>query len=250
MCGRYALYAPGRRIREHFRLEDELDLGPRYNIAPGTHVLVVREDPDGRRRAGLCRWGLIPRWAKDPSLGSTLINARAETVDAKPAFRAALRRSRCILPASGFYEWKIVVESGRTLKQPFFIRPHEDDELFGFAGLAECWVSPEGEMVDSCCILTTEANALVKPIHDRMPVILAPGDYDAWLDSKNANLAQLMALLRPAQEEGMLAYPVSRAVNSTRTDSPTLIELARSNPRADGGGPARSPTGPGTVRAQ
>jgi putative SOS response-associated peptidase YedK len=226
MCGRYALYAPGRRIREHFRLEDELDLEPRYNIAPGTHVLTVREEPDGRRRAGLCRWGLIPRWAKDPSIGSKLINARAETVVAKPAFRAALRRSRCILPASGFYEWKIVVESGRTLKQPFFIRPHEDDELFGFAGLAECWVSPEGEIIDTCCILTTEANALVKPIHDRMPVVLAPGDYDFWLDPGIQEPEALRPLLVPCPSEWLEAYPVSPKVNSSGNDAPELVAPA------------------------
>ncbi len=217
MCGRYALYGPRSRIRDRFDLDDGFDFGPRYNIAPTTNVLVVRPDPNGRRVGSLYRWGLIPGWAKDVTMGAKLSNARAETVSEKPAFRAAFRRWRCIVPASGFFEWKAVQEDGRTA---------DENELFGFAGLSERWVSPGGEEIQSCCIITTDANALMMPIHDRMPVILAPGDYDAWLDPANVNAEMLRALLRPAEADDMIAYPVSRAVNSSRTDAPMLVKPA------------------------
>jgi len=132
------------------------------------------------------------------------------------------------VPASGFFEWKAVQEDGRTVKQPYFIRPRDENELFGFAGLSERWVSPDGEEIHSCCIITTDANALMMPIHDRMPVILAPSDYDAWLDPANVNAEMLRAFLCPAEAEAddMFAYPVSRAVNSSRTDAPMLVEPA------------------------
>lgn len=223
MCGRYALYGPRSRVREQFDLDDGFDFGPRYNIAPSTNVLVVRPEPDGRRVGRLYRWGLIPGWAKDPSIGAKLNNARGETVAEKPAFRAAFRRWRCIVPASGFYEWKAVDEGGRTVKQPYFIRPCDEGQLFGLAGLTERWVSPEGQEVHSCCIITTDANALMVPIHTRMPVILAPSDYAAWLDPANTNTEALRALLRPAEADGMIAYAVSRAVNSSRGDAPELV---------------------------
>lgn len=223
MCGRYALYGPRSRLREQFDLDDGFDFGPRYNIAPTSKVLIVRPSQDGRRGCSLYRWGLIPGWAKDAAMGAKLNNARGETVADKPAFRAAFRRWRCIVPASGFYEWKAVQENGRTVKQPYFIRPRDEADLFGFAGLTERWVSPEGEEIHSCCIITTDANSVMMAIHDRMPVILAPGDYDAWLDPANTNAETLRAVLRPAEATGMIAYPVSRAVNSARADSPTLV---------------------------
>ena len=226
MCGRYALYGPRSRIRDRFDLDDGFDFGPRYNIAPTTNVLVVRPGPNGRRVGSLYRWGLIPGWAKDGTMGAKLSNARGETVSEKAAFRTAFRRWRCIVPASGFFEWKAVQEDGRTVKQPYFIRPRDENELFGFAGLSERWVSPDGEEIHSCCIVTTDANALMMPIHDRMPVILAPGDYDAWLDPANVNAEMLRAILCPSEADDMIAYPVSRAVNSSRTDAPMLVEPA------------------------
>jgi putative SOS response-associated peptidase YedK len=224
MCGRYALYSPTSRIREQFNLNDEFDFGPRYNIAPTTQVLIVQAGPHGERLAKLHRWGLIPSWAKDVSIGAKLINARGETVAEKPAFRTAFRRWRCIVPANGFYEWKAVPEDGRTIKQPYFIRPQDEGDLLGFAGLSERWVSPEGEEIHTCCIITTDANALMMPIHDRMPVILQARDYGAWLDPGNADVDGLRALLRPAGAEGMIAYKVCRAVNSSRGESAAFVE--------------------------
>jgi len=224
MCGRFALYGPTPRIREQFDLDGEFDFLPRYNISPTTQVLIVQAGPQGERLAKLHRWGLIPSWAKDVSIGAKLINARGETIDEKPAFRAAFRRWRCVVPASGFYEWKSAQEAGRTIKQPYFIRPQDDGDLFGFAGLTERWVSPAGEEVNTCCIITTDANALMVPIHDRMPAILAPNDYGAWLDLGTTDVDGLRALLRPADPGNMIAYPVCRAVNSARSDSPTFVE--------------------------
>ncbi|MEF8702044.1 MAG: SOS response-associated peptidase [Candidatus Accumulibacter sp. UW26] len=249
MCGRYALYAPAARIREQFDVDDtfdgfdSFDFGPRYNIAPTTQVLVIGPGSAGRRVASLQRWGLIPAWAKDERMGAKLFNARAETVAAKPAFRTAFRRSRCIVPASGFYEWQSVEETGRTkkshpIKQPYYIRPEDEGELFGFAGLGERWVSPDGEEIRSCCIITTDANALMAPIHERMPAILCASDYAAWLDPKQTDPDALRRLLGPAEAAGMLAYPVSRAVNSSRGDAPTFVQAAASS----GGDPA-SPGG-------
>jgi putative SOS response-associated peptidase YedK len=226
MCGRYALYGPRSRLREQFDLDEGFDFGPRYNIAPTTKVLIVRPGPGGHRVGSLYRWGLIPGWAKDAAMGAKLNNARAETVADKPAFCAAFRRWRCIVPASGFYEWKAVQEDGRTVKQPYFVRPRDENDLFGFAGLTERWVSPEGEEIHSFCIITTDANSLMMPIHDRMPVILSPDEYGAWLDPANTNAEALRAFLRPADAAGMFAYPVSRAVSSARIDSPTLVEPA------------------------
>ena len=223
MCGRYALYAPRSQIREQFDLDDGFDFGPRYNIAPTANVLIVHPGSNGRRVGSLYRWGLIPGWSKDAAIGAKLNNARGETVAEKPAFRAAFRRWRCIVPASGFFEWKAIQENGRTVKQPYYIRPQDEDELFGFAGLTERWVSPEGEEIQSCCIITTDGNLLMVPIHDRMLVILTHADYGTWLDPANTNVEILRGLLRPAESTGMIAYPVSRAVNSSRSDSPTLV---------------------------
>jgi putative SOS response-associated peptidase YedK len=224
MCGRYALYGPSSRIREQFNLNGEFDFGPRYNISPTTMVLVAQSDLDGSKVARLHRWGLIPSWAKEESIGAKLINARGETVAEKPAFRAAFRRWRCIVPASGFYEWKKIEQGGSTLKQPYFIRPREEGDLFGFAGLTERWVSPDGEVVLTCCIITTDANELMMPIHDRMPVILEPDDYGTWLESDHTEMGNLRAMLRPAGASGMIAYKVCRAVNSSRGESPTFVE--------------------------
>lgn len=234
MCGRYALYGPRSWLRDQFRLDDCAELAPRYNIAPMTRVPAIRQDATGRRSADLYRWGLLPGWAKDPSLAAKLANARAETVAEKPAFGSAFRRSRCLVPANGFYEWKAVERERRTIKEPYYIRPADEDQLFGFAGLAERWVSPEGEVIYTCCIITTDANALMAPIHNRMPVILESADYEAWLDPANADPERLRTLLRPAESQSLLAYPVGRAVNFSRNDTPDLIRSMRS-PALDAG---------------
>ena len=180
MCGRYALYGPASRIREQFDLDGEFDFTPRHNIAPTTPALIVCPGSDGSRVGLLCRWGLIPRWARDVNTGTTLINARGETVAEKPAFRTAFRRGRCLVPANGFYEWKAVQEGGRLIKQPYYVRAPDERNLFAFAGLSERWVSAAGDEIHSCCIITTAANALMAPIHDRMPVIVGANDYAAW----------------------------------------------------------------------
>ncbi len=193
-------------------------LAPRYNIAPSQPVPVVRAADAGREWVNL-RWGLVPSWAKDAKLAQ--INARAETAPDKPMFRSAFRKRRCLIPASGFYEWQA---TGGKRKQPFCIRL-ADDKPFAFAGLWERWEGPDGP-VESCCILTTEANDLVRPIHDRMPVILDPRHFDQWLDPKQRDAAALAPLLRPFAVDAMKAYPVSPWVNDPRHDDARCLEPA------------------------
>ncbi|KAI5912139.1 SOS response-associated peptidase [Thauera sp. 2A1] len=220
MCGRYALYGPVSRLRERFEADPEdFEFEPRYNAAPMQWLPVVRQRPSGERVIHLLRWGLVPSWAKDEAIATKLINARGESVAEKPSFRAAFRRRRCIVPANGFYEWQQIAGE----KQPFYIHPVEG-EFFGLAGLWERWTRPaDGEELDTFTIVTTEANAAMRPLHDRMPVILAPGDYAAWLSGATP-ADQVQGLMRPCPEAGLAAYPVSRAVGSVRNDSPTLIQ--------------------------
>jgi len=218
MCGRYALHSLPEVLALQFGLRERPTFEVRYNIAPTSNVLVIEADRDGHPVATTMRWGLIPSWAKDASIGNKLANARAETVAEKPAFRSAFRRRRCLIPASGFYEWKPVV--GR--KQPYYIRP-ADDGLFALAGLYEAWSSPEG-LLHTCTVLTTDANALMQAIHNRMPVIVAPADYRRWLDPGNTTAAGLSELLVPFPPEHMLVYPVNSRVNNARNEDPGLIE--------------------------
>lgn len=224
MCGRFALDAPSTRVAEKFSLADCPLLTPRYNIAPASDILVVRHRPEVGRIGQLVRWGLVPAWAKDPSIGAKLINARAETVETKPSFRSSFARHRCLIPASGFYEWKVVSENGKVRRQPYYVRPAEGDGLFAFAGLLARWRSGTGEDLVTTCIITTEANALMALIHDRMPAILAPGAWDAWLGAENASTAALRALLGPAPPEGMTAYAVGTAVNRAGVEGEGLIK--------------------------
>ena len=214
MCGRFVLVAPGRMIAERFQLGKQPELQPRYNIAPSQTIAAIRLDPDsGDRRLSLLRWGLIPFWAKDIKIGYKMINARGETVPSKPAFRAAFKQRRCLIPASGFYEWK----REKRKKQPFYFQV-KDGPVFAFAGLWEHWESPEGEAVESCTIITTEANSLLEPVHDRMPVILRERDYELWLDPATKTSATLTSFLRPFPAEEMTAHPVSTLVNSPTND--------------------------------
>lgn len=220
MCGRFTLFDSADFLAEGFGLAEAPSLAPRYNIAPSQAVAAVRIPPGGRaREMVLLRWGLIPSWAKDRSLGNRMINARAETVAAKPAFRSAIRRRRCLVPANGFYEWKRT--DGR--KQPYYIRTR-DGKIFAFAGLWESWEGPGGEAVESCALLTTAPNDLLLPIHDRMPVILSPRDYDLWLSPEIRDIQVLSPLFRPYPSEEMTAYPVRTLVNNPKTDEPGLIE--------------------------
>ena len=223
MCGRYAQRADPKRLAKEFKVSEVPGVRPRYNIAPTQEVLAVRESPDGREMTFL-KWGLIPSWAKDAAIGAKLINARSETVEEKPSFRDAFRRRRCLIPADGFYEWR--KEGGR--KQPYFFR-HKEERPFGFAGLWDRWEGEDGQVINSCTILTTEANGVLRPVHDRMPVILRPEDYEPWLEAGERERSLLRELLRPYPEEEMTGYPVSPAVNSTRGGGPELIAEAPLN---------------------
>ncbi|MEO5700491.1 MAG: SOS response-associated peptidase, partial [Casimicrobiaceae bacterium] len=209
MCGRYELHTHPAAIALAFDLGHVPDaLLPRYNIAPLTEVPVVRVNPHGKREIVHLRWGLVPRWAKDPSLGSKMINARGESLAAKHAYRIAYRRHRCLLPADGFYEWMACGPGER--KQPVHIGM-QDGHPFGLGGLYERWLSPQGEVLDTCTIVTTEANMLLRPVHDRMPLVIAPADYARWLDSENADVGDLVG---PFPAERMTYYPVSTKVNA------------------------------------
>lgn len=216
MCGRYLLHTPLDVLQGTFGFAERPNLQPRYNIAPTQTVPIVRRREDGAgRELALVRWGLIPPWAKDPAIGSRMINARAEGIAAKPAFRAAFRKRRCLVPADGFYEWR--KQAGG--KQPMLIR-RRDRSSFAFAGLWESWQGSDGPL-QTCTIITTEANDLLATIHDRMPVILATDDHERWLDPSRADGEDL---LRPCPAGWLDAVPVSTRVNTPRHDDPGLIE--------------------------
>ena len=216
MCGRYALDSPPTLIKARFRLDECIDFAPRYNIPPGTEIPVIRQSPEGKRVLHLLRWGLVPHWAKDPAIGNKLNNARGESVAEKPAFRDAFKRRRCLIPASGFYEW----HTEGKFKQPYFISLKSGEPL-AMAGLWESWRGPEGEILRTACIITTGPNAVMAPIHDRMPVILEPVHWAAWLA---APVDEIAGLVRPLDPEGMQAWPVSRRVSKAVDDDPALIE--------------------------
>jgi len=214
MCGRFTLFEADKVLSREFGVSGIPPLSPRYNIAPSQPVAVVRTASAGNRRElALLRWGLIPSWSKDPAIGNRLINARAETVREKPSFRNAFRRHRCLIPANGFYEWQRQ-ERG---KQPYFVRMN-DGRLFAFAGLWDRWESPDKGVIETCTILTTASNAVLSSIHDRMPVILPPGEYDRWLDPALLDTDSLATLLVPFPAENMLAFPVSPRVNTPTVD--------------------------------
>ena len=218
MCGRFAQKSDPKRIAKQFGVSEVPAAEARYNVAPTQDLLCVREGGDGREMT-FFKWGLVPSWAKDPSMGSRLINARSETVTEKPAFREAFKRRRCIVPADGFYEWQR--QGGR--RQPYFFRMR-DEAPFGFAGLWDRWEGEDGRVLNSCTILTTEANEAVRPVHDRMPVILPPADYDLWLEQDVRKRDLLAELLRPYPASEMTSHPVSPAVNSPRSQGESLIE--------------------------
>ncbi len=222
MCGRFALFSPEEILAAMFGVEGDRFPPASYNIAPSRDVAAVRIAPEGRagRELALLRWGLIPSWAKDPAIGYRMINARVETAPEKPAFRSAFRRRRCLVPADGFYEW----QKAGARKQPYYVRM-ADGKPFAFAGLWEQWEGPDGA-VASCTLLTTGANDLVAPIHDRMPVILSPGDFGSWLDPDVRDPAALLPLLKPFPPGAMAAFPVRTLVNNPSADDPRCIEPA------------------------
>ena len=231
MCGRYALYTPIEAVARLFGVSElhAHDVDARYNIAPTQEVPIVRRSPYPAAEAGaepprelaLARWGLVPFWAKDLAIGNRMINARGETVAAKPAFRAAFRKRRCLVPADGFFEWQKTGDG----KQPWYIRDAGGQPM-ALAGLWELWDPPEGgEPLASCAIITTGANELMRPLHDRMPVILDEAGREAWLDPA-AETEQLESLLAPAPDGILEAWPVSRRVNSPFNEDPSLVEPA------------------------
>lgn len=221
MCGRYVQYTPINELAAIFDASIHVDTWrPRYNITPGSMVLACRLRDDGQRDIVALHWGLIPSWSKDRKLGFRTINARAETVADKPAFRAAFKRRRCLIPADGYYEWR-ATESG---KQPYFFSSR-DGRPFAFAGLWEQWTDREtGEQLQSCTIIVTEANQRLRSIHDRMPVVLGVDDYATWLGPESKDRERLLALLQPADPDAIEAYAVDRRVNSPANDDPSLIE--------------------------
>ncbi len=230
MCGRYTVSSSGESIADLFDLTEVPTLPARYNLAPTQEAPIVRvAAPGAPRSLDLLRWGLVPYWAKEKSIGNKMINARAESVAEKPAFRDSFRRRRCLVAADGFYEWK---REGKA-KQPFLIR-RADRRPFAFAGLWSLWrdpqlpqLSPAGERIPpllTFTILTTAANELMKPLHDRMPVILTPDRFDLWLDPAVGDAAHLLPLLAPAAVEGWETEPVSKSVNSPAHDAPDCVE--------------------------
>ncbi len=217
MCGRFVRSSSAAAIAKVFGVAASDIPASSYNIAPTQSVAAIVRSPDAGLQLQSLRWGLIPSWAKDSAIGSKLINARAETIAEKPSFRSAFRQRRCLIVADGFYEWQQVPSSRQ--KQPYFIGL-QDEGLFAFAGLYEHWHSSEGEILNTCTIITTAANELIEPIHNRMPVLLAPQNYELWLDNSSCEVDRLQGLLAPYPAAAMQVYPVSRSVNSPKNNSP------------------------------
>ncbi|MGB5959857.1 MAG: SOS response-associated peptidase [Coleofasciculaceae cyanobacterium] len=219
MCGRYSQQKSAEIIAEMFQVDNVPPLKPRYNIAPTQSVATILQTAENRQFK-LLHWGLIPNWAKDTKISSKLINARAETVAEKPSFRSAFRRQRCLILADGFYEWQ---QQEDKQKQPFYFQM-SDQSPFAFAGLWEHWKAQEtGETIESCTIITTEPNELMKSVHNRMPVILEPKNYDLWLDREVKKLELLQPLLNPYPAEEMTAFAVSKVVNKPSNDTAECI---------------------------
>lgn len=211
MCGRFELHATPAKIKEHFDLTGKLNFSPSWNIAPATPINSIVADEEENRHIKLMHWGLIPSWAKDKTISVRLINARSETITDKPSFRNAFKRRRCIIPASGFYEWK---ETEDNKKQPWYISLTSGEPM-AFAGLWEHWTSKEGNEIESCCIITTSANKFMQPIHDRMPVILSSEQWGLWLSQKEQVPEKVLPFLylQKYKQPSMQAWPVTRALN-------------------------------------
>jgi putative SOS response-associated peptidase YedK len=228
MCGRYRLTRSQKQLEDHFDAYGEVEVLPRYNIAPSQSVLTIRQDArKPGRNLSTMRWGLLPSWAKDMSIGYKTINARAETVGTTTSFREPFKSQRCLVPADGFYEWQ---RNGQT-KQPYCFEVN-DGELFAFAGLWDRWTNPQGESIESCTILTTTPNPLLADIHDRMPVILSPDNYDLWLDPGFRDTASVSEMLKPFDPALMRRYPVSTRVNQVQNNDPDCAKALEHEPAA------------------
>lgn len=222
MCARFTLRTSAQAIQRLFDLDEVPDIEPRYNVAPTQDVLAVAEDAKGERKVRMLRWGLVPNWAKDPAIGTKMINAKSETVSERPAYRQAFEKRRCLIPADGFFEWTDPVLP-KSPRQPYRIRL-KGEEPFAFAGLYEYWFASKGaEPLVTCTLLTTEPNAVVEPLHDRMPVILDPADYGRWLDRKTPG-DKVRELLRPFPAEVMEAYPVTTKMNRATYEEADIVE--------------------------
>ncbi len=218
MCGRYTIHTQPDELADHFGFQDRAELSPRYNVAPTQDVPTVVV-VTGDRKCILMRWGLIPHWADDEKIGNRMINARAETIDKKPAFREPFQNHRCLVMADGFYEW----QKGDAGKRPYYIT-RKDGAPFAFAGLWDHWSSPDAEGIKSCTIITTDANELIAPLHNRMPVIISTQDYGIWLDTDIADTGRLKHMLGPYPSEELKAYPVGKTVNSPAHETPKCID--------------------------
>lgn len=223
MCGRFTLTSPAQVIAEAFGVDPPIDLQPRYNIAPTQPIAAVRVAHDGGRELATVRFGLVPWWSREMPRSTSLINARVETAAEKPVFRDAFRLRRCLVPASGFYEWQSVARGGA--RQPFFIR-RRDGAPFAIAAVWDRWRSPDGSALESCALLTTAPNSLLEPIHDRMPAIVPPERYADWLATGERDVDALRALLRPSLPEELVAHRVTPWVNDPRHDDPRCQEEA------------------------
>jgi putative SOS response-associated peptidase YedK len=239
MCGRYTITSTPEVLRQLFGYSEEPDFPPRFNIAPTQPIPIVRLF-EGKRQFVLVRWGLLPSWVKDPNAFSLLVNARGESVRDKPAFRAAMKYRRCLIPADGFYEWQA---RGSGPKQPFYIHAKSGEPL-AFAGLWESWMGPNGEEVETAAIVTTKANRTLEPLHDRMPVIVPPAAFDLWLNTREVDDKTAEALIAPAPDHLLEAYPVSTAVNRTANDNPRLLDLFDNSTRPPPPKPAPKPRAP------
>jgi putative SOS response-associated peptidase YedK len=224
MCGRYTVISNPEALRALFGYEEQPNFPPRYNIAPTQPIAIVRL-VDGKRRFALVRWGLLPSWVKDPKTFTLLINARGETVCDKPAYRAAMKRQRCLIPADGFYEW----QKAGDRKRPFYVHAASGEPL-AFAGLWETWTGPNGEELETGTIVTTRANKTLSAIHERMPVIVPREAFDLWLNCTGVDAKTAEALIAPAPEGLLEAYEISTAVNRTANDNPKLLEPAGAAP--------------------
>jgi putative SOS response-associated peptidase YedK len=226
MCGRYCITSAPAAIRALLRYAEQPNFPPRYNVAPTQPVPIVRV-MEGQRQFALARWGLIPAWVDDPRNFSLLINARAETVNDKPAFKNAMKRRRCLFPADGFYEWK----ADATGKRPYFARSKSGGPI-AFAGLWETWMGPNGEEMETAAIVTTQANPEMAAVHWRAPVIVPPEQFEMWLDCANVDEHAAAELIKPAPAGSMEVYEVSSAVNRVVNDSPDLLEPYRADTAA------------------
>jgi putative SOS response-associated peptidase YedK len=227
MCGRYRLSRRKQLVEEYFAsVSEECEWSARYNVAPSQPVLTIRQDArEPARKLSTMRWGLIPSWSKDPSIGYRTINARSETVATTASFREPFKSQRCLVPADGFYEWK---REGKT-KQPYCFEVSEG-ELFAFAGLWDRWRDPQGDVIESCSIITTAPNSLLADIHDRMPAILRPDEYDLWLDPAFRDTASVSEMLRPFDAALMRRYLVSTRVNNVQNDDADCAKLLEREP--------------------